>query len=271
MKRNILVIFIVIAVFAAVPASAQIGNLTKKITEKTKQEKTQKPAAEKAQAPEQDPGTPGGDGYKDSEFLFMGRNDMEGAKIAEMRACVVGASDQAPPPLSKGFVAWITNISEVAALRSFNGSTCQVVAFRIDEHPAYKYKNIDSLTETAQGNSIYKVEAGKLLLLRKVEAAQFFIVVVPDHNKPGLKLADLRMCGYPDTIKLFRRKVNSVSNCHDQKQKLYVFEKYKRYPGPMQTGSVIFDAQEFETLKKQGKFRGLVMYKLSGEDLSPVR
>jgi hypothetical protein len=95
--------------------------------------------------------------------------------------------------------------------------------------------------------------------------------VVPDHDKPGLKLADLRMCGYPDTIKLFRRKVNSVSNCHDQKQKLYVFEKYKRYPGPMQTGSVIFDAQEFETLKKQGKFRGLVMYKLSGENLAPVR
>ena len=268
--RSILITVMLLTVSTAV--NAQIGNILNKAKEKAKQDQTQKSVPGNTETSEPRP-TPHGrsDGYKDSDFLYMGGNDMNGQSIAGMRACVVGASDQNPPPVSKAFTAWISNLSEVAALRSFNASTCPVVAFYLNQNPAHKYKNIDSLTETAQGHSIYKVEGGKLVLARKIEASQFFIVVVPDHNKPGLKLADLRMCGYPDTIKLFRRKVHTVVNCHDQKQKLYVFEQYKSYPGPMQTSSVIFDASEFNDLNKQGKFKGLVIYKLTGEDLMPFK
>ncbi len=256
---------------AGAAADAQITNVLKKARGKKEQSKPETPVGDERSSDK--PATTGSKRgqYVDSDFLYMGRDGMNGKSISDMRACVTAGSDQAPPPVSKVFRVWSNEMSEVASLRSFNNSECQVIAFRILDHPAHKWKNIDSLTETAQGHSIYKTESGKLVLLRKVEASQFYVVVVPDHNKPGLKLADLRMCGYPDTIKLFRRKVNSVANCHDQTQKLYVFEKYKSYPGPMQTSSVIFDAAEFESLRKQGKFRGLVMYKLVGDQLEPVR
>lgn len=246
--------------------NGQFGNVINKAKEAAKPNRETTTTSAQTSAANPAP-TPETGGYSDDQFVFMGRNEMAGKTISAMRACVVGGNDQAPPPVAKGFVAWIRDISETAALRSFNSNSCQIVAFRLDPHPAYKYKNIDALDETAQGNSLYKIEVGKLVLVKAVAASEFYIVVVPDHNKPGLKLADLRMCGYPDTIKQFRRKVNSVSNCHDQKQKLYVFEKYKQYPGPMQTSSVIFDAAEFDQLNKQGKFRGLVIYKLVGEEL----
>ena len=212
------------------------------------------------------------DAYEDREFLLMGHNDLGGKSIGSMRACVVGGTSRRQhPPMSENFIAWSTSISETAALHSFEVKTCQVIAFWIEDHPGYKYNSIDALNETTQGNSIYRVDGDKLTLIRKVEGSQIYVVVVPDHDRPGLKLADLRVCGYPDTIKLYKRRVNSGSNCHDQKQKLYVFEKYKSYPGPMQTSSVMFDAAEFEQLNKQGKFKGLVVYKLVNDGLVPAK
>lgn len=264
MRSKVLFSVIVLTVASAITASAQIGNILNKAKPQPKPKPSQEESAKPAPAATPRSGDP--KHHADNEFLYMGRNDMDGESIRDMRACVLDG-DKTPPPISKVFRTWSDEISEVAAIRSFNSSACQVIGFYILDHPAHKWKNIDSLTETAQGHSIYKTVGDKLSLVRKVDATQFYIVVVPDHNKPGLKLADLRMCGYPDTIKLFRRKVNSVSNCHDQKQKLYVFEAYKRYPGPMQTSSVIFDEAEFNTLNKQGKFRGLVIYKLVGEEL----
>lgn len=271
MKSRSLVVFIAIMLAAGTAADAQIRNIIKKPQDKGDQSQAQRPAKEdNRKDPLAAAGTKRGQ-YGDSDFVYMGRNDMDDKSITDMRACVTAGSDQAPPPVSKVFRVWSNEMSETASLRSFNNEECQVIGFRILDDPAHKWRDIDSLNETAQGHSIYKTEGGRLVLIRKVEASQFYIVVVPDHNKSDLKLVDLRMCGYPDTIKLFRRKVNSVSNCHDQKQKLYVFEKYKSYPGPMQTSSVIFDAPEFEALRKQGKFRGLVMYKLVGDRLDPIR
>jgi hypothetical protein len=201
----------------------------------------------------------------------MAANGLDGEKIAKMRACLVGGDitsyKKTHPPMSEQFLAWSSNIDITAAIRSFQAKTCQVIAFYIDKDPNYKYNSIDSLTETAQGTSIYKVEVDKLVLIRKVEASQFYVVIVPDHNKPGLKLADLRICGSPATIDLYKRRVVSGSYCHDQKDKLYIFEKYKSYPGPMQDSSVLFDAAEFNELNKQGKFKGLVIYKLVGDEL----
>ncbi len=257
---------------SSLAADAQISNILNKAKDKPKQDQAQKtPTKEKAESGTATRKEGNQDQFKDSEYLIMAANGLDGEKIAKMRACLVGGDitsyKKTHPPMSEQFLAWSSNIDITAAIRSFQAKTCQVIAFYIDKDPNYKYNSIDSLTETAQGNSIYKVEVDKLVLIRKVSATEFYVVIVPDHNKPGLKLADLRICGSPATIDLYKRRVVSGSYCHDQKQKLYVFEKYKSYPGPMQTSSVLFDAAEFNELNKQGKFKGLVIYKLVGDEL----
>lgn len=272
--RIILIITMLFAGSSAV--DAQIGNILNKVKDKSKQDQKQKePAKEKAESATAPRHEDAQNRFKDSEYLIMAANGLDGEKITKMRACLVGGDitsyKKNHPPMSEQFLAWSSNINITAALHSFERKTCQVIAFFIDERPTYKYNSIDSLTETAQGNSIYKVEVDKLVLIRKVTATEFYVVIVPDHNKPGLKLADLRVCGSPATMDLYKRRVVSGSYCHDQKQKLYVFEKYKSYPGPMQTSSVLFDAAEFAELNKQGKFKGLVIYKLVGDDLVAVK
>jgi hypothetical protein len=274
MKIKLLCIAVLL-MSGSVAVNAQFGNILDKAKGKTKPNTTQQPSNDNQAAPQtrSEEGTqarPGG--YKDSEFLLIGANGLAGQGLTKMRACVVGGSDQrTAPPMSELFVSWMNHIDENAALRLYEVKDCQVIAYQIREGAATKYTSIDSLTESAQGKSIYRVESGKLVLARAVGASEFYIVVVPDHSKPGLKLADLRMCGYPDTIKLFVRRVTHGSNCHDQKQKLYVFEQYKNYPGPMQTSSVIFDAAEFGQLNTQGKFKGLVIYKLINDELVPSK
>jgi hypothetical protein len=270
--RTTFALIITILFVGTYTAEAQIGNILNKAKDKSKQQQPQQPEKRDADQGQSGQESKTQKRYEDREFLLMGRNDLNGQSIRQMKACTHGATSRRNhPPMSELFIAWSTSIEETAALRSFETSTCQVIAFLIDPHTEHKYNSIDALTETAQGTSIYKVEVDKLVLIRKVDATQFYVVVVPDHNKPGLTLADLRVCGYPDTIKLFKRQVNSGSNCHDQKQKLYVFEQYKQYPGPMQTSSVLFDAAEFAALNKQGKFKGLVIYKLVGQNLIAVK
>jgi hypothetical protein len=270
-----LVFIAILLMSGSVAVNAQIGNILNKAKGKPKPDSTQQPAKENQAATQtrsEGSAKAGTGGYRDSEFLLVAANGLEGQGLTKMRACVVGGSDnRTAPPMSELFISWMNHIDENAANRLYEVNDCQVIAYQIREGTATKYTSIDSLTESAQGRSIYRVESGKLVLARAIAASQFYIVVVPDHSKPGLKLADLRMCGYPDTIKLFKRKVNTGSNCHDQKQKLYVFEKYKDYPGPMQTSSVIFDAAEFGQLNTQGKFKGLVIYKLMNEELVPFK
>jgi hypothetical protein len=88
--------------------------------------------------------------------------------------------------------------------------------------------------------------------------------------KAGLKLKDLNLCVKPDQKDKYRRKTRSASNCHDLKQSLYVFEKYKQYPGEYQTNSSLFFEKDFKTLNKQGKFKGLRIYKLVGGELEAM-
>lgn len=269
MKQKFFFVLLMILALAAIPAEAQFDALKKKVKDKTGTQNEKNPTENKTS--ENIPKRSFKDNAQNSEFLLMGKNDMEDDGIASLTACVQGADSRNYPPMSNNFKGWITAISEVAALRSFNNNTCQVIAFLILDEPAFKYRNIESLTETAQGHSLYKVENDKLVLVKKVEASQLYIVVVPQVAKADVKLTDLYLCGSPDTIKLFRRKTAGVVNCYDLKQSLYVFEKYKNYPSPTETNSVIFNAADFDSLNKQGKFKGLVIYKLVGEQLVPVK
>jgi hypothetical protein len=149
--------------------------------------------------------------------------------------------------------------------------TCQLMGFRIVDNPSYKYRNVDSLETLAQGNSAYKVEDEKLVLVKDFTESSMYVVVVPQVNKPGLKLIDLRLGVTPDLKATYRKKTASVFNYHDLKQALYIFEKYKNNPGPYETNSVLFNSADFEKLNKQGKFKGLVIYKLVGENLELVK
>lgn len=279
MKRTFLIIFALI--FAGtVGVNAQIGNVIRKAKETANDVKSVKPGDTKKTSSSTTNG--GGtetrsssagsnDRYKDSEFLLVGGNELDGKAISGMKACTHGAtSRRMHPPMSEVFIAWSTSIEETAAIRSLQSGTCHVIAYFIDKHPDYKYNSIDSLTEIAQGNSIYKVEGEKLMLIRKIEAPKYFVVIVPQQNKPGLKLADLRICGSPQTIDLYKRRVVAGSYCHDQQQKLYVFEKYKNYPGPLAVSSVLFDEAEYSQLNKQGKLKGLIVYRLEGGELVPA-
>lgn len=273
MKMRIVMMIAMLAA-GALTVSAQFGNILNKAKDKTKQDQAQKTETRADPAgPAQQNGNK--NQFQDSEYLIMAANGRDGEKIGKMRACLVGGDitsyKKTHPPMSEQFLAWSSNIDLTAALHSFEVNTCQVIAFYIDKDPNYKYNSLDSLTEVAQGNSIYQVQGDTLKLIRKIDASEFYVVIVPDHNKPGLKLADLRICGSPATMDLYKRRVVSGSYCHDQAQKLYVFEKYKSYPGPMQTSSVLFEAAEFNELNKQGKFKGLVIYKLIGDNLVPAK
>lgn len=275
MKRNILLTLIVILTLGATVAEAQLGDLKKKIKDKVKTEQNKPNEATENKTNESSQDSNSGDTRKRSEFannadfLFVGANDLEDKKTSELRVCSEGYS--LTYPVQEKFKQWISDISETAMLRMMQTKRCELLGYLIQDKPGYKHRSADSFAEEAQGMSVYRVEDDKLVLVKKFEASQFYIVVVPEVAKNGLKLADLNLCGAPDTIKHYRRKTASVSNCHDLKQSLYVFESYKNYPGPMQRNSVIFNSADFESLNKQGKFKGLVVYKLAGEELVPFK
>jgi hypothetical protein len=270
MKRNISLALIAVFSLAAATAQAQIGNIRNKITDKVKTGQTPKKDDAKTDQTNRTQSVETSNAKSNSTdplFLFVGANDLSDKETSEFRVCADNFSG--PNPLRDKFKQWIDEISDTAMLRMLEAKRCELLGYKIVDNPPYKYRNADSLGEMSRGRSVYKVEGDRLVLVKKFEAAQFFIVVVPDRAKAGLKLAELRLCGSPETIKLFRRKTESVSNCHNLDQSLYVFESYKNYPGPMQTNSVIFNSVDFETLSKQDKFKGLVIYKLVGEELVP--
>jgi hypothetical protein len=276
MKYKILISLITIMAFAAISANAQFGDLKKTVkgSVNSKKKQTEEKSEEKSNE-NKHPGSAQTSETKTARtgdvppFLYIGADKMDGVSIAELRVCAdnyVGANS-----LKKEFKQWIDAISDVAKEKMFAAKRCELMGYYISDNPARKYKDADSLETVAQGNSVYEVENDKLVLVKDFVASAFYVVVVPDANKASLTLADLNLCVTPDLKNTYRKKTKSVSNCHDTKQALYVFEQYKSYPGPMQTNSALFSAADFETLNKQGKFKGLVIYKLNGDMLEPVK
>jgi hypothetical protein len=205
--------------------------------------------------------------FRDDEFVLIAKNDRNGDSVGSIRACVPHEMNENAPLMSKSFIGWITDLDITAALKSFERNVCHAMAFRLNSNPQYKWRNVDSLAEFADGLSAYKVIDAKLVLIKKFGASQFYVVVVSEQDRPGMKLADLRICVSPDTKLRIEKKVKWAENCHDLADKIWVFEKYKQWPGPTQTNSVLLTAEEFATLTKQGKLKGQVNYKLVGDDL----
>ena len=261
MKQTKLLMLIAILVFAASSAQAQIGKIKNVIKENTKTENTQKTsdAIEKSNK-----------SNSDADYLFVGADDLEGEPTSKFKVCSddTGSFEN---DLKTQFEQWFSDISRTAQEKMYAKGTCQLMGFRIVDNPSYKYRNVDSLETLAQGSSAYNVIGGKLALLKDFSANSMYVVVVPDIDKPGLKLIDLRLGVTPDLKATYRKKTAAVFNYHDLKQALYIFEKYKNYPGPYETNSVLFNSADFENLNKQGKFKGLIIYKLVGEDLEPMK
>jgi len=206
----------------------------------------------------------------EKENIFIGADDMDGKSTADLKVCSddTGSFESA---LKTRFKQWYSDISKTAQEKMFAKGTCQLMSFQIVDKPGYRYRTVDSLETLAQGNSAYRVEGEKLVLVKDFATNALYVVVVPAVAKPGLKLSDLRLGVTPDLKNTYRKKTASVYNYHDLDQAVYIFKKYKEYPGPYQTNSALFSAEDFEKLNKAGKFKGLVVYKLIGEKLEKAK
>lgn len=269
MKRNNILILIAILSLAVISAQAQFGNLKKVVKDKTKTGETQTKPETTGNKTESVNKTESKNNNSDPNFLFVGTDGMDGSSIGGLRVCsvtYVGAN-----PLEARFKQWIDQISPTAQEKMFANKKCELMGFPINDNPSYKYRNVDSLETLAQGNSAYRVEGDNLVLVKDFTTSSLYVVVVPEVSKSGLTLKELNLGVKPDLKDTYRRKANSVFNYHDLKQALYIFEKYKKYPSPSGTNSVLFLADDFETLNKQGKFKGLIIYRLVGDSLEPVK
>ncbi|MCO6510102.1 MAG: hypothetical protein J5I65_04855 [Aridibacter famidurans] len=268
MRNTAILTAILITAFFALPVQGQIGDLTEKIKsaasrDKKAEQKTGKAPGSQEVEPEKSPDV------SDDDFLFVGANGLEGTSIGELRSCSE-TNDAAKRKLGPHFKQWIDQISPTAQLKLFEKNRCELMGFLIVDRPERKYKKPGDLSEMNQGRSIYKVTSGKLVLVESFAAPEQYVVVVPEIAKEGLALKDLNLCVNPEKKDHYRRLTRSATNCHDTKQMLYVFEKYKLAPGDLQTNSSLFNASDFNTLNGQGKFKGLKIYRLVGQDLEPV-
>ena len=262
MQRNKFLIIIALIVFAAVPAEAQFDKLRDAVKGKTETEKrdseSETESKEHGMYNEEDP-----------VMVFIGRDGLDGKPLAEFEVCA-GSYGLNTFPLRKRFKKWITDISPTAMEKSYAGETCRLMGYVVkDDSDKEKEKRVTELETRAQGDSLYEISGDELALVRDYVLSENYVVVAPAANRSGLALKDLYLGVQPDLKDTYRRKTRGVYNYHDLKQALYIFEKYKKYPGANAADSVLFSGADFETLNQQGKFEGLVVYRLVGEKLVP--
>lgn len=207
--------------------------------------------------------------HKDSDFLFMGKHNMNGTAISGLGACI--ATGHPRTRMATVFKLWITDLSEVAALKMFNLKRCELVGFVMKDNPGYKYRTVNSFTDYAAGNTIYKVEAGNLVLVKKFAGEIYYIIVAK--RATAYKLSDLDICGPPDVIQRhFKSRLRganrvSSSNCHDLKQQIDKVKYPTKYAASMnRTSAVLFQEKDYLAQKKRGLFRGKAVYTFEGGD-----
>lgn len=273
MKKSLWMMLVVVLALAAIPAAAQFGSIKKIVKDKTKTEKpeTNNDSANSSTPDETTSTMPGSSAINlpsDPEYFYMGADEMEGTKIGGLKVC----SDNYKGQINwkNEFKQWFDEISSTAQLKMFKMNRCELMGFHIIDKAGRRYRKVDDLKARTEGLSVYQVENGELVLIKDFESPALYVVVVPQVAKPGLKLADLNLCVKAEQNDDYYEKVRSASNCRDLKESLFVFEKYKKYPGEYQTNSALFFEKDFQTLNAQGKFKGLKIYKLVGENLEEM-
>src|SRR5690606_41701755 len=89
MKHTTLSILAAILFFSVIPAAAQFDALKKNVKEKTKTDQTQEKSSQENGETTATPDR-SKDAYDDTDFLFMGKNGMDGETTDTMKACVPG-------------------------------------------------------------------------------------------------------------------------------------------------------------------------------------
>lgn len=257
MKQNLIISLIAILTFAVLPAYAQLGSLKKIAKDKTKNSKPSPKSSSAKNLP------------NDPEYFYVGTNDLDKAKIGGLKVC----SDNHKGKINwkNEFKQWFDEISPTAQLKMFERKRCDLMGFHVTDKPNRKYRKVDDLADRASGLSVYQVEDGKLVLVKKFATSGLYVVVVPQVAKSGLKLTDLNLAVKPDQKDHYRRKAKGVANYHNLKQSLYYLNQYKKYPGEFATNSVLYLEKDFQTLNKKGEFKPFVIFRLVGGKLEPLK
>ena len=71
--------------------------------------------------------------YKDGDFMFMSKHNMDGTSISELGACIAFGSPRTK--MAGSFKQWITDISDTAALKMYNMGRCDVLGYVVEDKP----------------------------------------------------------------------------------------------------------------------------------------
>lgn len=207
--------------------------------------------------------------HSNDQFIFMGKNNIAGTGISELKACIATGSPRTP--MARVFEIWITDISEVSALKMFNMKRCDLVGFQLEDKPGRKWRTVNSFEEYAAGKSMYKVESNELVLVKSFAGEIYYIVVAA--RSTSYKLGELDVCGPPPIIDRYfksrKRSQSDVSSsyCHNLQQQIDKVKSPTKYVAHMKrTSSVLFSKEDFEAQKKKGLFKGKAIYTFDGGD-----
>jgi len=278
MKRNIWMM-IAILVFATVPASAQLGSLKKMVKKKKPAKTEQKKESPKANSSSTSKSsTPSKSVNKDlpndPNYYYIGANDIAGTSVGGSRVCSDHTSNAPKINWQTEFKSWLTALSESAQHKTFHAKKCELIGYGLTpKQSGSKYKKVDDLKEKADGLSVYQVEKGELVLVKKFAAASMYIVVAPRAAKSGLTLKDLALCVSYDLRSNYKRKVKITSGCNTVENRVDYLGYYKaeKTPDEWKINSALFTEAEFTVADKKGTFKGYKVYTLVGDTLTPMK
>ena len=165
-------------------------------------------------------------------------------------------------------------MSDNARTKSFHAKQCELLGFQLTpKRRTAMYKKVDDLKDKADGLSVYQVEKGELVFVKKFEPASMYLVVAPRAAKSGLTLKDLALCVHADLRGNYKRKVKITSSCSTIEERLDYLGYYKadKNPGDYDVNSALFTEVEFNAANKKGSFKGYKIYTLVGDDLQPMK
>ncbi len=278
MRKVMLLTVIAILAFAAIPASAQFGNL-KKVIKKDKKQTEQPKTNESPKASNSTPKssttgkTVNKDLPNDPNYYYIGANEIAGTSVGELRVCSDHTSNAPKINWQTEFKDWSTAMSENARLKSFQANQCELIGYGLTpDQKGAMYKKVDDLKQKADGLSVYQVEKGEMVLVKEFAAASMYVVVAPRAAKDGLTLKDLSLCVSYELRGNYKKKVKSTSGCNKVENRVDYLGYYKedKNPDEYTVNSALFTEAEFNAANKKGTFKGYKVYTLVGDVLTPM-
>ena len=160
-------------------------------------------------------------------------------------------------------------------LKSFHAKQCELIGYGLtpEQRGAHSIKKVDDLKQIKPMDlSVYQVEKGEMVLVKKFDAASMYVVVAPRAAKPGLTLKDLSLCVSYELRGNYKKKVKSTSGCNSVENRVDYLGYYKadKNPDEYTVNSALFNEKEFQAENKKGTFKGYKIYTLVGDTLTPM-